>query len=600
MQLRSIRWQLSLSYAAIAFLATLCLGVVLLTLLDGYYNNLERRNLQGQADSFSGLVADMIVTGADEESLNNQVRSLSFLSDARVIVTDPTGQLLADSGSPAETYLEISNSQNLDSEGLPTGSLSNWTTLTLTRPLSDGTFIVEDFDLSDLSNAIIVNPASAGIPVDSYRIDQTGESGAVRVITRATAMPGMAGVSQALPASSGNGDVDLPPTSENPLFIAVDYTPFFGFQVSDGEIGHSQHETSGRSNQHATAMIYDRSKNALVGRLEISEGPSIGDNIIDSVAKGWVLAGTIAIFSAAGAGWLMSKRIAKPILTLTEATSRMTEGDLSARADVNRRDELGTLAVSFNEMANRIETTVVTLRRFVADAAHELHTPLTALRTNLELNQEAHGDKINARALQQLERLEGLANDLLALSSIEGTTEQKPHQDVNMLALINDISITYASWAEQADIDYLLDLPAHVPIIRGNFEQLRRMLSNLLDNAIKFTPEEGTVHVKLEEEHDHLVITVKDTGIGIPPEDLPHLFSRFKRGRNTNTYPGSGLGLAIVKAITDAHDGTVQAVSDGQGTSMIVTLPTHKQKIINPQARPTVTVTSGYEHATQR
>ncbi|MEQ8676841.1 MAG: HAMP domain-containing sensor histidine kinase [Aggregatilineales bacterium] len=587
MQLRSIRWQLSLSYAAIAFLATLCLGVVLLTVLDGYYNSLEQRNLQGQADSFSGLVADMLMSGVDSESLNNQVRSLSFLSDARVIVTDPTGDPIADSGSPAETYLEISNYQSFDENGLPTNNGANWTTITLARPLSDGTFIVEEL-LNDLSNAIIVNPASAGIPVDSYRVDQTGESGSVRLFSRPTAEPG-----------AYNGNL-LPPPNEDPLFIAVDYTPFFGFQVSEGAIAGNQNENNGRSNQHATAIIYDRTDRSLLGRLEISEGPSIGDNIIDSVAKGWVLAGSIAILSAAGAGWWMSRRIAKPILTLTEATSRMTEGDLSARADVNRRDELGTLAVSFNEMATRIETTVVTLRRFVADAAHELHTPLTALRTNLELNQEAHGDTINARALQQLERLEGLADDLLALSSIEGTTEQKPHQEVNMLTLINDISITYASWAEQADIDYVLDLPAHVTMIRGNFEQLRRMLSNLLDNAIKFTAENGTVFVALEETPDHLTITVKDTGIGIPPEDLPHLFSRFKRGRNTNTYPGSGLGLAIVKAITDAHEGTVQAISDKNGTAMIVTLPTYKQKHIANQPRPNIVVTPGYEHATQR
>ena len=586
MQLRSIRWQLSLSYAAIAFLATLCLGVVLLTVLDGYYNSLEQRNLQGQADSFSGLVADLLMSGVDNESLNNQVRSLSFLSDARVIVTDPTGDPIADSGSPSETYLEISNYQSFDENGLPTNNGANWTTITLARPLSDGTFIVEEL-LNDLSNAIIVNPASAGIPVDSYRIDQTGESGSVRLFARPTAVP-------------GTQEDLLPTSSEDPLFIAVDYNPFFGFQVSEGEIAGNQSENNGRSNQHATAIIYDGPNGNLLGRLEISEGPSIGDNIIDSVAKGWVLAGSIAILSAAGAGWWMSRRIAKPIFTLTEATSRMTMGDLSARADVNRRDELGTLAISFNEMATRIETTVVTLRRFVADAAHELHTPLTALRTNLELNQEAHGDTTNARALQQLERLEGLADDLLALSSIEGTTEQKPHQEVNMLTLINDISITYASWAEQADIDYVLELPVHVTMIRGNFEQLRRMLSNLLDNAIKFTPESGTVYVALEETPDHLTITVKDTGIGIPAEDLPHLFNRFKRGRNTNNYPGSGLGLAIVKAITDAHEGNVQAISNGDGTAMIVTLPTHKQKQFTNQPRANIVVTPSYEHATQR
>ena len=143
----------------------------------------------------------------------------------------------------------------------------------------------------------------------------------------------------------------------------------------------------------------------MEGYVELSEGPAIGREILTSVAWGWAGSSAVAVLIAAGVGWLISRRLSIPLLALTGATSRMAEGELSTRAQVVRKDELGQLATSFNEMAARVENTVVTLRRFVADAAHELHTPLTALRTNLDL-MVRDGESTDRRGLVERAQVE--------------------------------------------------------------------------------------------------------------------------------------------------------------------------------------------------
>ncbi|NIV30792.1 MAG: HAMP domain-containing protein, partial [Anaerolineae bacterium] len=170
--------------------------------------------------------------------------------------------------------------------------------------------------------------------------------------------------------------------------------------------------------------VYDGAD--LVGYVELSEGPAYGQEIVDSVARGWLLAGAVAIGVAAVVGWIVSRRISAPLVALSEVTASMAGGDLSARADVDRKDELGTLARSFNRMAAQVEETVIGLRRFVSDAAHEIHTPLTALHTNLELAQRdaAAGSEEHVLAAQaQVERLEVLTGGLLELSRLESPVQ---------------------------------------------------------------------------------------------------------------------------------------------------------------------------------
>ena len=327
-----------------------------------------------------------------------------------------------------------------------------------------------------------------------------------------------------------------------------------------------------RSDQQIRSTIFDAERRPI-GAIILSDGPAYGSEIVNSVARGWLLAGTIAVLLAAAAGWLISRQISKPLLALTDVTAQMMAGDLSTRANIARQDELGALAVSFNAMADRIQEIVVTLQRFVADAAHELHTPLTALRTSLELATSEHASPAIRRAHEQVIRLEKLTDNLLALSRIEARSGNAQAAPVDLGHLIRLTSELYASRAEQAGLEYTLSLPDHVPPVQGHADQLECVVSNLMDNAIKFTPAGGTVSLSLRPDDHALELVVQDTGIGIPAEDMARLFERFRRGHNAAHYPGSGLGLAITKAIVRAHGGTISAVSSDEGTTITVALP---------------------------
>jgi signal transduction histidine kinase len=331
-----------------------------------------------------------------------------------------------------------------------------------------------------------------------------------------------------------------------------------------------------RSDQVVSQPFYD-SEGRLLGYAELSQGPAYGREILASVVWGWGIASGVAVALAAATGWLISRRLSAPLLALTHATARMAEGELSTRAATTGADELGQLAYSFNYMADRVEETITTLRRFVADAAHELHTPLTALRTNLELAGETKQTDqqgfIN-RAHEQVERLENLTRDLLDLSRFEARTVEMELVPLDLTVLMQEIGEIYASQAEQVGLSFSLQLPNESMTILGSESQLRRAIGNLLDNALKFTPEGGAISLGLRRPPGtaQFELWVEDTGIGIPPDDLPQLFSRFHRGGNAAAYPGSGLGLAIVKVIVEAHGGQVMAENTNQGARFTVQL----------------------------
>ena len=284
----------------------------------------------------------------------------------------------------------------------------------------------------------------------------------------------------------------------------------------------------------------------------------------------------MAVLLAGLAGWLASRRLVRPLLTLTDVTSRMAGGDLAARTAVQRQDELGILGGSFNKMADQLASTITTLLQFFADSPHELHTPLTALQTDLQTLRQTELEpgqaaKI-ARAQEQAMRLQTLTNSLLDLSRIEANTNGDSEM-VNLNQLVQATAELFASRAEQNDIQFGLTLPDMPLQVRGSPLRLRQAVQNLLDNALKFTPAGGEVTVALAQEGDFACLTISDTGIGIPEEDMPHLFGRFHRGRNTADFPGNGLGLAIVQAIVAGCNGRITLYPLTPGTQVQLHFP---------------------------
>lgn len=539
---QSIRWRLPFSYAAIALLTALSLGGVLLVVLGDYYAQREAdyltRNVQAVSDAMIRFMLDDDVLS---ETLQAQVESFSFLFQTRVRVLDADRRVLADSG-PFDTF--------------------------------DIRIALRPREL--VPNIIVIRAVEEEIVPQPRLLPDGG------LAITVTAMPPRAPLPTLPPPDIVGGDT---------MFYTVAGT-LQGFDLSAGAVLLGNR----RSGSMVLQSVYDDEDN-LLGYVELSDGPAYGREIVDRVAQGWTVAGIVSVVLAATAGWLISHNLNAPLLDLTNATARMAEGDLSARASVStRRDgwlvglkarnpvarfrekfarksdqnEFELLAHSFNRMADQVEETVVTLRRFVSDAAHEIHTPLTALRTNLEL---APDDEFVRRAQDQVRRLEVLTEGMLDLSHVEASEQTEVHTLVALVALVQEVSELYASRAEQAGLTFELKLPETPVAVQGDEAQLRRALGDLLDNAIKFTPDGGEVCVTLRQEGEWVELWVEDSGIGIPEGDLPHLFNRFHRGRNAAAYPGSGLGLAIVKAIVETHEGQVIAENATQGARFILRLP---------------------------
>ncbi len=554
MRIHSIRWRLTLSYAAIACLAALALGTVLLAILRGYYAEKERDYLTSNSASLKTLVTSAIAYDVPVSDLTPQLKYLAFFSKVRIRVLDTEGNTLVDTGTPDQPqmiWLAYSNTDGgLEAQTIRLAPFSE-----LPTNFQPGTWEVMDGTVQVVSSPSNVVEAF----VEATASHVLGGGGAVEP----------SGPAAAITASAGGGNQ---PTVDVMSALPLSST-MYGFSLSsraDEQI--SEQDAHSRSSQQIRSDLLD-SQAQRVGTLLISDGPAYGSAIVHSVARGWALAGGISVLLAAAAGWFVSRQISKPLLALTGVTARMTAGDLSTRANVQRQDELGALAESFNTMADRIQEIVVTLQRFVADAAHELHTPLTALRTNLELVQSGHSPAAIRRAHEQVLRLEKLTDGLLILSRIESHTANGQNEPVNLVAMIHSLSELYASRAEQAGLDYAVSLPKEAACISGHPDQIASVIANLMENAIKFTPSGGAVHLSLRQIDQTLELAVQDTGIGIPLDDLPQLFERFRRGRNAAAYPGSGLGLAITKAIVKAHGGTISAESSRAGTTMRVVLP---------------------------
>jgi signal transduction histidine kinase len=561
----SIRWRLPLSYAAIALLVTLALGVILLTSLRRYYHQQELDYLTNNAKAISTRLVPLFEIELPPEVLRSQVDSLAFLSQSRIRLLDTNKQLLADSGPPQQREVAaFSFEKEINVEF----GQDPWTqVLTQTMSISDSqrnyiSFIaIQAIDQAGESEEDDgpAEPPEVGLPLLSedlivnkkVLITESGEANSDRfLIWRQEGMP------------------------EFPLFVShfpTVGTPY-GFEFGTEQLGEAQ-----RSDQVVSHSFYR--DGMLLGYLELSEGPAYGRQVLWSVAWSWAMAGVIAVLLAMLVGWRISRRISAPLLALTEVTSQMATGNLSVRADTSQRDEVGMLAQRFNEMADQVEETVVALRRFVADAAHELHTPLTALRTNLELA-ASHEDnepvlRLINRAAGQMARLETLTNDLLDLSRLETKSVEVEYSPLHLNDVLARVSELYASQAEQGGQSFSLHLSPEPCHVRGNEPQLQRAVSNLLDNALKFTPKGGAIAVGLRPlpAEDQVELWVKDEGIGIPVDEAPQLFSRFHRGRNATRYPGSGLGLAIVKAIVESHGGQVTVQSCSRGAYFTIRLP---------------------------
>ncbi|HET6750800.1 MAG TPA: HAMP domain-containing sensor histidine kinase [Actinomycetes bacterium] len=300
-----------------------------------------------------------------------------------------------------------------------------------------------------------------------------------------------------------------------------------------------------------------------------------------------VAGGLAVLLVAALLGLGLAAALLRPLARMRATAQQIgDERDFSHRmpVDGNRHDELGRLSQSFNQMLAELEqsnldlkSTLDSQRRFVADASHELRTPLTAIRTNVEFLSRVPGARPEDRGaalhdiLAELRRMESLVGDLLALARLEAAASRPSRRTFRLDHLLVDVH-REALRVAPPGLEVVLG-PVPEVWVSGDRDDLRRAVWNLVDNALKYT-RTGRVDLRLHAVDGVAELAVRDTGVGIAPSHLEHVFDRFWRAPGVRGMAGSGLGLAITKWVAQAHDGTVAVESvAGQGTTFVLTLP---------------------------
>ena len=292
----------------------------------------------------------------------------------------------------------------------------------------------------------------------------------------------------------------------------------------------------------------------------------------------------LVILTGCGMGWIFAGRALSPVVEIANAAQRISGSNLSLRIPLRGAgDELDGLIETFNAMIERIGVSFNQVRQFSTDVSHELRTPITVVRGQLEValftatTVDQYRDAI-VNSLSDIERLSQIVRALLLLSQAETGQVILQKQELDLVDVAENIVDQFQIPAEGAEIT--LKFEARTARCPGDFDrvQIERMLSNLLSNAVKFTPAGGEIRVTVDRRDQEAEICVEDTGEGIPPEHLPHIFDRFYRvrgpGEQASPEKGLGLGLSFVEWIVRAHGGSVDVQSaPGKGTSFRVTLP---------------------------
>jgi len=311
-------------------------------------------------------------------------------------------------------------------------------------------------------------------------------------------------------------------------------------------------------------------------------GKTLFENFRASMFESLGYAVTASVIAALLVSFFISRRIVAPVRTLTNASQHIAEGHYAERVQVSGSDEIAQLAVRFNKMTTQLEQVESMRRQLIGDVTHELRTPLTSIKGYMEglidgvlPSTPETFDQIHHEA----DRLSRLVDDLQELSRVEAKAYPLDFRSLTVPNLVQTTIKRLSPQATAKRISLRSSLPADLPHILADEDRITQVLVNLVANAIQYTPEDGDVTISAARHENEIYISVKDTGVGIPPEHLANLFTRFYRvdkSRSRNAGGGSGIGLTIARHLVEAHGGRiwVESTGEGQGSTFSFSLKT--------------------------
>lgn len=320
-------------------------------------------------------------------------------------------------------------------------------------------------------------------------------------------------------------------------------------------------------------------ENRFIATLQVGASLSVIDNTRQSFLSTMILTSMIVVFLAGLASWIVLGRALSPLETIADTVDQINKADdLSRRIPYrgNPHDEVGNLALSFNQTLERLESLFTSQQRFIADVSHELRTPLTVIKGNVDLIRriKVADDEILNGMDDEVGRLNRLVGGLLMLAQAESGKLALSFGQVELDLLLTEVFTEVRVLAGNKVEIHLNDIDQ--VIVRGDRDRLKQVLLNLIANAIQYTPAGGEVFLSLSKIAEQGRLIVRDTGQGIPAKDMPHIFDRFYRAEKSRTRSkssGFGLGLSIAKWIIEQHGGQIKVESkEGEGTTFVIWL----------------------------
>lgn len=313
--------------------------------------------------------------------------------------------------------------------------------------------------------------------------------------------------------------------------------------------------------------------------MQVGQAMESYSRVLDAFQRIFIVAMAGLIALAAGVGWFMARRAVSGIEAVTRTAQKISGGVLNERVPVKPRgDELDQLAASFNRMLDRIEVLLKEIKEMSDNIAHDLRSPIARIRGVAEVTLTSgktitEYESMAASTIEECDRLLDMINTMLLISKTESGSEKFSTESIDLSETVRRACELFDPMAEDGNVDLRIDVAESIRLT-GNTSMIQRMISNLLDNAVKYTLSGGSVDVSLKESETRAVISVRDTGIGISPDELPRIFERFYRCDRSRSRAGIGLGLSLARAIARAHGGDITVVSTpDRGSTFTVDLP---------------------------